>query len=145
MIWNIFGCPNWGIAHYHVVSRGYRSCWTFYTTQGKEWCDSHVSSAKTEKSHVDQLSHHLFRTPWKLFYLVLHLWSACAAEMPPKGVSHCIHPGRHTWLSGSLKGRNLLGKERWEPDAENKEPLGALSLLVPKGQRLQKEFVGLLP
>lgn len=145
MIWNIFGCHNWGIAHYHVVSRGHRNCWTLYTTQGKEWYDSDVSSAKVEKSHVDQPLHHLFRTPWKLFYLVLYLWSACAAEMPPKGVGHYIHPGGHTWLPGSLEGRNLLGKECWVPEAENKEPLGPLSLLVPKGQRLRKEFVGLLP
>lgn len=71
MIWNIFGCHNWGIAHYHVVSRGHRNCWTLYTTQGKEWYDSDVSSAKVEKSHVDQPLHHLFRTPWKLFHLVL--------------------------------------------------------------------------
>lgn len=132
MVWNIFGCHNWGIAHYHIVSRGYRSCWTFYTTQGKEWYDSDVSSAKVEKSHVDQPFHIISLGLPENSYLVL--WSACAAEMPPKRVGHYIHPGGHTWLSGSLKGRNLLGKECWVPEAENKEHLGPQSLLVPKGR-----------
>ena len=144
MVWTIFGCHNWGIAHYHVVSRGYRSCWTFYTTQGKEWYDSDVSSAKVEKSHIDQPFHHLFRTPWKLLP-----GSSSLIRLCPWNASQGGGPLYSSWRAHLAlwepEGQKPPGERMLSARSRKQRAFRSIVIAGPKGQRLRKEFVGLLP